>query len=259
MKTNTDSWYFQNKAHCQEYQRNYRLNNMAKFTAKTVKRAALLKQACPKWITPHMVTDMENVFVLAKATSNFTGVAHNVDHIVPLNSDIVCGLHVPWNLRVTTARFNEQKTNNVVDNDCDIDSTIFKSLNTNEGIYKVTSARKPCKTVVCYETGVEYYSTIECGKKVGASPKDIQRVCKGKTQSVKGFHFYYKSDSYKIEDLKVQWQVGTRRTHLVCVETSQSFYSYKQAAKELGMPVSTLTKNVKSGKPCNGLTLKRGN
>ena len=40
-----------------------------------------------------------------------TGVRHDVDHVIPLCGDNVCGLHVAANLRVILARDNRRKSN----------------------------------------------------------------------------------------------------------------------------------------------------
>ena len=67
-----------------------------------------LYRGWPDWCAEH--PDFTLIYSEAKRRRQ-DGEDVHVDHIVPVMSDVVCGLHVPWNLRVISARENLQKSN----------------------------------------------------------------------------------------------------------------------------------------------------
>jgi hypothetical protein len=69
------------------------------------------RQATPKWITAEQKLAMRQLYLQAMELTKLTGERYVVDHRVPLISDVVCGLHVPWNLRVITQDENLRKSN----------------------------------------------------------------------------------------------------------------------------------------------------
>jgi 5-methylcytosine-specific restriction endonuclease McrA len=73
------------------------------------------RQATPPWITQKQKSEIRQLYQIAITMSKTTGERYVVDHIIPLRSDYVCGLHVPWNLRVITQEENLKKSNKVLD------------------------------------------------------------------------------------------------------------------------------------------------
>lgn len=74
-------------------------------------RRVRLKVASPPWLSADQLAAMADVRRQARRASEETGVPHEVDHIVPLRGATVCGLNVPWNLRVIPGRINNFKSN----------------------------------------------------------------------------------------------------------------------------------------------------
>lgn len=78
-------------------------------------RRRRFRQATPKWLTPEQKLEIRLKYRLAIELSRRLGVPHAVDHIIPLQGEEVCGLHVPWNMEVITQEQNLKKSNKLVD------------------------------------------------------------------------------------------------------------------------------------------------
>lgn len=71
---------------------------------------AALLMACPSWVDWKA---LQSIYNEAVRITRQTGIQHDVDHIVPLQSKTVCGLHVPWNMQILTHAENARKGNRV--------------------------------------------------------------------------------------------------------------------------------------------------
>ena len=91
----------------------YRTKRKQYYITKGHLRAKGVKQAKPKWLTEEHKFSIEEIYSLRDLRTEVTGVVHHVDHIVPLKGKDVCGLHVPWNLQVITAKDNLSKSNSL--------------------------------------------------------------------------------------------------------------------------------------------------
>ena len=92
----------------------YKDRNVDVVRADTSVRKRRHREATPKWLTPEQRLAMRQLYIQARKLTEVTGERYVVDHIVPLRSHEVCGLHVPWNLRVITQEENLKKSNKLV-------------------------------------------------------------------------------------------------------------------------------------------------
>lgn len=92
--------YYKNHKKRREYANAYYKGKKV-YNEKAARRRASKKQACPSWVDKN---------VLKGIYKNCPEGSH-VDHIIPLQHEEVCGLHVPWNLQYLTGSENDSKGN----------------------------------------------------------------------------------------------------------------------------------------------------
>jgi hypothetical protein len=87
----------------------YEKTKLKRFAYQALARAKR-RNAVPKWFDS-IKEDVQKIYIEARTKTLETGIPHEVDHIIPLVSKYVCGLHVPNNLRVVTRYENRSKQN----------------------------------------------------------------------------------------------------------------------------------------------------
>lgn len=90
--------------------RAFRRRNPGSGNALAAAYKARKKSRQPKWANEFFVAE---AYSLATLRSKITGISWHVDHIVPLKSKLVCGLHCEQNLRVIRGSLNCAKGNRV--------------------------------------------------------------------------------------------------------------------------------------------------
>jgi hypothetical protein len=98
----------------QLYKTTYKQNNPDLYKALTSFRRRRFRDATPPWLTHKQKSEIRQLYRIAITMSQTTGERYVVDHIIPLQGEFVCGLHVPWNLRVITQEENLAKSNKLL-------------------------------------------------------------------------------------------------------------------------------------------------
>lgn len=104
-------WWQKNPEKDAIYKRERRASgrhNYAADSAKSARRRAQQSKATPVWSDPRKVASF---YESADTLNMLIGEWHHVDHIVPLRSKLVCGLHNEFNLQILPAIENHRKSN----------------------------------------------------------------------------------------------------------------------------------------------------
>lgn len=89
----------------------YSRQHPEKINAKSRKYKCEKIQRTPVWAD---LKKIEEIYAECSRVSKITGVKHHVDHIIPLQGKMVCGLHVHNNLQIITAKENHKKLNKLL-------------------------------------------------------------------------------------------------------------------------------------------------
>ena len=102
------NWRENNQDKIKATTRVYLKNNRHKPNANEARRRAAKKMAKPSWANDKYIALF---YELAQIESIRIGSPVDVDHIIPLQNDLVCGLHCEDNLQLLTASANRKKCN----------------------------------------------------------------------------------------------------------------------------------------------------
>ena len=89
----------------------WKQDNPHKVRADTVKRRTAKMKRTPAWLTEDDLWLIEQAYELAALRTKMFGFSWHVDHVIPLQGDVVSGLHVPTNLQVIPWMQNISKAN----------------------------------------------------------------------------------------------------------------------------------------------------
>ncbi len=107
-RASVKKWTVKNRGKVNAIAAAYMRENPERNCAKAAKARAARLNATPAWANGFFIKE---IYHLAKLRAKIFGGKWHVDHIVPLRSKIVCGLHCEANLQILPAASNLQKSN----------------------------------------------------------------------------------------------------------------------------------------------------
>lgn len=107
-KKYADQWRRNNPDKRSKICADWQKRNKDKVNFSGATRRAKRKEAIPSWANLEKIAE---IYRLAKIEQEIKGEKIHVDHVVPLVSDFVCGLHCESNLQILPAKHNLSKNN----------------------------------------------------------------------------------------------------------------------------------------------------
>jgi hypothetical protein len=101
-------WQAANPDKMRAFKDKWKAENPHKVAADGARRSAAKLNATPAWSSQ---ASINNYYTIAAFLTAELGVPFEVDHIVPLRSQVVCGLHAHTNLSISLASWNRSKSN----------------------------------------------------------------------------------------------------------------------------------------------------
>ena len=107
-------WALNNIEKFRSYSKKYKLNNKEAVSADSrARRLAKIKRV-PKWVDKDQLWLIKEAYEISQLRTKLFGISWHVDHIIPLQGDLVSGLHVIENLQVIPGIENVKKNNRYI-------------------------------------------------------------------------------------------------------------------------------------------------
>ena len=104
-------YYSQNRGKERQRVSDFKLRNRAHYTFLQNKRRSQNLNATTAWADMEYIKDLYKNCAEASNIFSCIGIKFHVDHIIPLQNELVCGLHTPDNLQILEASENCKKSN----------------------------------------------------------------------------------------------------------------------------------------------------
>lgn len=103
-----NTWRENNRHNVREYSKKWSKFNQGRKNASRSRYKNAKRRAIPTWANHEHI---RAIYEKAERLTKETGIKHHVDHIYPLQSKYICGLHVETNLQILTEKENTAKGN----------------------------------------------------------------------------------------------------------------------------------------------------